>query len=86
MRKLTMDQAALYKIQVPGNLPEDWLNREERMGIQVTTSQGGSSITTMTGKLDQAALIGLLRKLYSLSLPLLFVNCVEPRWNAKDYE
>ena len=79
MKKLTMDQAAMYRVQVPGNLPEDWLNREERMDVEVTTTQGGSSITTMTGKLDQAALIGLLRRLYSLSLPLLSVNCVDSR-------
>jgi len=30
----------------------------------------------MTGTLDQAALQGLLRRLYSLGLPLISVNCV----------
>ena len=34
-------------------------------------------ITTLTGTVDQAALQGLLRRLYSLGLLLISVNCVE---------
>jgi hypothetical protein len=33
-------------------------------------------VTTLTGAVDQAALHGLLRRLYSLGLPLISVNCV----------
>jgi hypothetical protein len=31
----------------------------------------------LTGTIDQAALQGLLRRLYSLGLPLISANCVE---------
>jgi hypothetical protein len=34
-------------------------------------------VTTLTGTVDQAALQGLLRRLYCLGLPLISVICVE---------
>ena len=34
-------------------------------------------VTTLTGALDQAALHGLLRRLYALGLPLISVNFIE---------
>ena len=34
-------------------------------------------VTTLTGRLDQAALQGLLRRLYSLGLPLISVACCD---------
>jgi len=34
-------------------------------------------VTTLTGAVDQAALQGLLRRLYSLGLPLISVTCVQ---------
>ena len=34
-------------------------------------------VTTLIGAFDQAALQGLLRRLYSLGLPLISVNCLE---------
>jgi hypothetical protein len=37
----------------------------------------GPPITTLIGTLDQAALQSLLRRLYSLGLPLLSVICIE---------
>jgi hypothetical protein len=50
--------------------------------IKVRNVEGEQSdtdppITTLTGIADQAALQGLLRRLYSLDLPLISVNCVE---------
>jgi hypothetical protein len=37
----------------------------------------GTPITTLTGVVDQAALHGLLRRLYALGLPLISVNLIE---------
>ena len=37
----------------------------------------GHPVTTLTGRLNQAALQGLLRQLYSLGLPLISVVCVD---------
>lgn len=47
------------------------------MTITVESNGEGLPVTTLTGTFDQAALQGLLRRLYSLGLPLISVNCVE---------
>ncbi len=47
------------------------------MTITVDTEGDGLPITILTGTVDQAALQGLLRRLYSLGLPLISVICVE---------
>jgi len=46
------------------------------MTITVESEGDGPPVTTLTGTVDQAALQGLLRRLYSLGLPLISVNCV----------
>ena len=49
------------------------------MTITVDSEGDGPPITTLTGVIaDQAALQGLLRRLYSLGLPLISVNRIEP--------
>jgi len=75
--KLTLDRPATYQIQVPGELDESWGDWDGRMAITVESEGDGSPATTLTGTLDQAALQGLLRRLYSLGLPLISVNCVD---------
>jgi hypothetical protein len=47
------------------------------MTITIECDCDGPPVTTLTGALDQAALHGLLRRLYSLGLPLISVNWVE---------
>ncbi len=76
-RKLTLDQPATYHIQVPGHLDESWTEWDGRMTVTVECEDDGMPVTTLTGTVDQAALQGLLRKLYSLGLPLISVICVE---------
>jgi len=75
--KLTLAQPATYQIKVPGPLETLWVDWAEEMTITITTDDEGLSITTLTGNLDQAALQGLLRRLYALGLPLISVICVE---------
>jgi hypothetical protein len=75
--KLSMDQPATYQIKVPGHLDESWSDWAEEMLIMTGSDEDGSPITTMTGKVDQAALLGSLRRLYSLGLPLISVICLE---------
>lgn len=55
-------------------LGSDWAGG---MTITVESEGDGPPITTLTGILDQAALQGLLRRLYSLGLPLISVICVD---------
>jgi hypothetical protein len=47
------------------------------MTIAVESEGGDPPATTLTGTVDQAALQGLLRRLYSLGLPLISVNYVK---------
>ena len=74
---LTLDRPATYQIKVPGELDESWSDWAGGMTITVESEGDGPPITTLTGTLDQAALQGLLRRLYSLGLPLISVNWVE---------
>jgi hypothetical protein len=77
-QKLTLDRPATYQIKVPGHIGESWSDWIGGMTITVESEGDGSPVTTLTGTVaDQAALQGLLRRLYSLGLPLISVNCVE---------
>ena len=75
--KLTLDRPATYQIKVPGHLDASWADWGEMMTIAVESEGDDLPVTTLTGVVDQAALHGLLRRLYFLGLPLISVNCVE---------
>ena len=77
MKKLTMDQPAIYQIRVPGEFNELWSDWGGKMVIKVERPGDRAPITTLTGIVDQAALIGLLRQLYSRGLPLISVVYLE---------
>jgi hypothetical protein len=47
------------------------------MTVTVDSDSDGLPVTTLTGTVDQPAVQGLLRRLYSLGLPLISVICVE---------
>jgi hypothetical protein len=72
-RKLTLDRPVTYQIKVPGHLDESWSDWAGGMTIAVEVGGDGPPVTTLTGVVDQAALQGLLRRLYSLGLPLISV-------------
>ena len=75
--KLTMDRLATYQIKVPGHLDESWSDGAGEITVTTGSDGDGWPITTLTGKVDQAALLGLLRRLYSLGLPLISVICMD---------
>ncbi len=76
-QKLTLDRPATYQIKVPGHLDQSWSDWAEGMTITLESGDDGPPTTTLTGVVDQAALQGLLRWLYSLGLPLISANWVE---------
>jgi hypothetical protein len=76
-RKLTLDRPVTYEIRVPGHLDESWIEWDGRMTVAVGYDDDDTLVTTLTGTIDQAALHGLLRRLYSLGLPLISVICVD---------
>ena len=76
-QKLTLYQPATYQIKVPGILDENWSDWNVGMIITIESDQNAQPITVLTGSVDQAALQGILRRLYGLGLPLISVNCIE---------
>jgi hypothetical protein len=76
-KKLDLSQPVTYQIKVPGHLDERWSDWVDNMTITVDTGDDDISITTLNCTVDQAALQGLLRQLYSLGIPLISVDCLE---------
>ena len=74
-QKLTLDRPATYEIKVPGLIGASWSGWMGGMTITVESEGDDEPVTTLTGTLDQAALQGLLRRLYGLGLPLISVVC-----------
>jgi len=76
-QKLTLDRPVTYQIEVPGHVDERWTEWDGKMTVTIESEDNRQPITMLTGIVDQAALHGLLRRLYSLGLPLISVNWVE---------
>ena len=72
------DCPVIYQMTVQGYLDErrsDWF---DGMAIEPQIDAEGMSVTRLTGEVvDQAALLGLLRKLYDLGLSLLSIERIE---------
>ena len=70
--KFKPDCPVIYQIIVQGYLDESRSDWFDGMAIEPQVDADGRSVTKLTGKVvDQAALQGLLRKLYDLGLSLL---------------
>ena len=76
-RKLTLDRPVTYQIKVPGLFGDQWSDWNGGMTISVKSDGDNLPTTTLTAVLDQAALQGLLCRLYSMGLPLISVFCVD---------
>ena len=76
-QKVALYRPAAYQIKVPGELDESWSDWIGGMTITVESEGEGPPVTTLTGTVDQAALHSILRRLYSLGLPLISVICVD---------
>ena len=74
---LAIDQPATYQIKVQGRLSENWSNWFDGLAVAAAETEGGPTLTTLTGRVaDQAALHGLLNRIRDLGLPLLLVECL----------
>jgi hypothetical protein len=74
--KFSLDQPINYQIKIAGRPSENWSDWINEMDVQVESDASGLTTTTLTGTVDQAALIGMLRQLYYLGFPLISVNCI----------
>ena len=76
-KKLSLARPATYQIKVPGHLDKSWSDWAGEMTVTVGSDDDGPPVTILTGTFDQAALLSILRRLYSLGLPLISVICQE---------
>ncbi len=76
--ELFLDRPTTYQIKVPGRISDNWSDWFDGMTIDVEGGGDGPTVSTLTGVVaDQAALQGLLDRLYSLGLALLAVERIE---------
>ena len=76
--RLSLDQLLSYRIRVPEKVD---LSHAEWADELTILYEDDPAATIMIGKLDQAGLHGLLRRLYSLGLPLISVINLD-HWSA----
>ena len=76
MEKLTLDRPAAYQIKVPGIVDFRWSDWDDEM-IVVNGYEYDQPFTLLSGTFDQAALHGMLRRLYALGLPIISVICLD---------
>lgn len=73
-QKRYFDQPSVYTITVQGALDASWMDYFDNMKFQPGQAKDGSPTTTLSGTLaDQAAVQGVLQKLYNLGFPLISV-------------
>lgn len=77
-----MEDQETYHIEVEGRISTRWAHWFDDMTLTVHQEGEAPVVTTLTGAVaDQAALLGLLQKLYTLGLPLLQVRRKETPGN-----
>jgi hypothetical protein len=77
-QKIKLDQPCNYRICVQGQLDKAWADYFEGMQIENTCEPDGCKVTYLSGTLiDQAALQGVLQKLYNLGFPLIRAERIE---------
>jgi len=77
--KFTLDQPLTYQVKIAGQPSENWSDWINEMDFQIEADATGLTTTTLTGTVDQAALIGPLHQFYYLGFPLITINCVQPK-------
>lgn len=72
-----MEEAEQYRIVVRGELSRKWIDWFDSLDIQISTGPDGAPLTTLSGPVtDQAALRGMLCKLWDLNLTLLSLSAL----------
>ena len=79
MKKLRMDQTTTYQIKIPGLIHDMWSDRDLEITAIPNQIEDQYPATLLVGKFDQAALIGFLRQIYSLGLPIISVTWIPDR-------
>lgn len=69
-----MNTSELYEIRIEGHLSKSWAARFEGM----SSRHEPEGETTLSGRLDQAALHGVLMKIRDLGIKLISVTRIRP--------
>ena len=74
-QSISLNSQNKYEIQVHGQLDEAWLNWFGEAKVQVATLADDNEITTISNVvMDQAGLVGLIRRLHGHGIVLLSVR------------
>ena len=78
---VTMYGPAVYEVRVQGALDASWIETMHIEAIEIVNSPDQGPVTVLTGAFrDQAALRGVLDRIYRLNLPLIAVKLIrEPK-------
>jgi len=82
--KRRADESAVYQVKVEGTLGERWSDWFSGLAVVAGSEDEGTPVTTLTGLMDQAALRGILNKVWDLNLTLLSVVPVEANESRPD--
>jgi hypothetical protein len=78
IQHLSKDQPAMYRIEMDGNIDQRILTWFDDMSISTESREEGKTISTLVGLVaDQAALHGLLNRIYTLGFLVISVTRVE---------
>ena len=67
----------MYEIKILGILRRDWSEWFSGLSISHSTDESGITIYTLSGKIDQSALQGILNRVFNLNLKLISVTLIE---------
>ena len=79
IQHLSKDQPAIYRIEMDGNIDQRILTWFDDMTLSTESREEGKTTSTLVGLVaDQAALHGLLNRIYTLGFLVISVTRVEP--------
>ena len=89
-KRIRLDQPALYRIEVQGQLDPHWSAHFDSMECTVEGASDGLPVTSLYGRVaDQASLHGMLNRIRDLGLPLLtvlFIQTCEENISLKEQD
>jgi hypothetical protein len=78
IQHLSKDQPAIYRIELDGNIDQSILTWFDDMILSTESSEEGKTTSTLVGLVaDQAALHGLLNRIYTLGFLVISVTRIE---------
>jgi hypothetical protein len=78
IQHLSKDQPAIYRIEMDGNIDQSILTWFDDMTLSTESREEGKTTSTLVGLVaDQAALHGLLNRIYNLGFLVISVTRVE---------